>query len=161
MPGPQTLHRRGPNPWAHRGLRYMATGPRTSAASAQPGPGEADWEARIRELRPHTGADQWLQRQAERLQNRWTSALGPPPVGVLTHPGRSRASSDRATSRSDEEAEAEASGLWTYREVADARRWVQDLDTHPPFGESRFLWYVLGRPVMVPLPTHTWPNRDL
>ena len=128
-------------------LPVMATPARSSAYA--PAPDETEWAERLRELRPHQGAQQWMSLMAERMKDRWTSALGPPPPGVRTHPGRAPAGASRATSREPDEADPEAGGVWVYRSVPDARRWVQALDTHPAFGEARFLWYVLGRPVLV------------
>jgi hypothetical protein len=115
-------------------------------------PDAAEWASMAAERRHNPGEQAWLDSLADRLKDKWTSAMGPPPPGVETQPGRGKSQSSRATSRDADEGEADAAGQWAYRAVPDARRWVQALDTHPSFGDSRFLWYVLGRPVMVRAP---------
>lgn len=120
------------------------------SAVYDPPPDEKAWLERARVFRPSRGNQEWLHFMAQRLKDRWIEASGAPPEHLQTHPGRIRAQSSRASSRDDEDPEAvPAPGLWTKRLVQDARRWVQTLDMHPAFGDSRFLWYVLGRPVMV------------
>ena len=94
-----------------------------------------------------SGSEAWLDTMAERLKNKWETALQSIPAAVRTHPGR-QAAKGRGKGKAESHEVSDQPSMWTYRPVADARRWVQQLDTHPSFGDSRFLWYVLGRPVM-------------
>jgi hypothetical protein len=121
-----------------------------AAGSAFSGaPSAVDWDTRAALMRESHGSEQWLRVMAQRLQNKWETALGPPPTGTIIHPGRSSASASRAISRDPQDEPAGGPPQWAYRTVPEARRWVQALDTHPSFGDTRFLWYALGRPVMV------------
>lgn len=85
---------------------------------------------------------------AHRLEDKWKAALTTVPEGVRTALGRGAAAKRRAAPSGESEETSDQPSQWTYRRVVDARKWVQQLDTHPSFGDSRFLWYVLGRPVM-------------
>ena len=121
---------------------------RPSAADV-PMPDEREWAARAAEMRPTAGSEAWMDTMADRLKNKWETALQSIPPGVRTHPGR-KAAKGRGKETGEIHEVSDQPSPWTYRPVAEARRWVQQLDTHPSFGDSRFLWYVLGRPVMVP-----------
>ena len=147
--GPRHL-RQGPPERASLRPRVEQLRAMAAAGSAFSGaPSGVAWDTRAALMRDCHGSEQWLRDMAQRLQNKWETALGPAPAGTITHPGKSGASASRATSRDPQDESGRDPAQWAYRTVPEARRWVQALDTHPSFGDTRFLWYALGRPVMV------------
>ena len=121
---------------------------RRSAAST-PMPDEREWQSLAEERRRHSGSEQWLDAMYHRIEEKWKAALNSIPEGVRTSLGRGAGARQSGAASTEPAETSDQPSQWTYRRVPDARRWVQDLDTHPRFGDSRFLWYVLGRPVMV------------
>lgn len=112
-------------------------------------PDEREWQSLAEERRRHSGSEQWLDAMYHRIEEKWRAALNSIPEGVRTSLGRGAGARQSGAASTEAAETSDQPSQWTYRRVPDARRWVQDLDTHPSFGDSRFLWYVLGRPVMV------------
>ncbi len=88
--------------------------------------------------RPAAGKGGWLEASQQRFKERWDSAWD--------HRWQPRAS---ASAQPQDAPPADPRPDWQLRSAAEAREWVQTLDTVPMLGDCKHVWFCHGRPVVV------------